>query len=218
MYNPASCKVGSQAVGYDRNMSPAAAFILSGGKSTRMGTDKAFLEFAGKPLIVRAVELAREVFERVYIVGDPQKFSTYAPVVEDVFCDHGPLGGIHAALVSTHAEWNLMLAVDLPFVTTDFLKFLGAEARDSGAIVTVPRVAGRLQPLCGIYRKQFGSIAERALAEGKNKIDALFRADEVNVVPEEKLLARGFHSTIFRNLNTREEWEQAKRELNMESR
>jgi molybdopterin-guanine dinucleotide biosynthesis protein A len=105
-------------------MKSMAAFILAGGRSSRMGADKAFLELAGKPLIVRAVELARETVPEVKIVGDPQKFGAFGPVIDDVYRNRGPLGGIHAALTSSEAEWNLILAVDLPFVAVQFLKYL----------------------------------------------------------------------------------------------
>ena len=97
--------------------SPAVtAFILAGGKSTRMGTDKAFVEYDGRTLLARALDLARSVTPDVRIVGSAEKFAPFAPVVEDIFCDCGPLGGIHAALRSSPTELNVMLAVDTPFV------------------------------------------------------------------------------------------------------
>src|SRR6267378_5266072 len=74
------------------------AFILAGGKSTRMGTDKAFAALDGRTLLARALDLARSVAPDVRVVGDAAKFAAFAPVVEDVFRDCGPLGGIHAAL------------------------------------------------------------------------------------------------------------------------
>src|ERR1700674_299348 len=86
------------------------AFILAGGKSTRMGADKAFVEYEGRTLLARTLDLARSVTAEVFIVGSKQKFAPFAPVVEDVFCDCGPLGGIHAALRASHTELNLMLA------------------------------------------------------------------------------------------------------------
>src|ERR1700759_2142962 len=149
----------------------STTWILAGGRSSRMGTDKAFLELAGKPLIVRAIELAHEVTPEVKIVGDPVKFAAFGPVIDDVYRDRGPLGGIHAALSSSQAEWNLILAVDTPFVTAEFLKYLLARAESSGATVTVPSVNGYFQPLCAVYRKAFLASAERALKAGKNKID-----------------------------------------------
>src|SRR5438270_7101812 len=97
-------------------MKSLAAFILAGGRSSRMGADKALLEFAGKPLIVRAVELVREIVAEVTIVGDPQKFTAFGPVIDDIYRNRGALRGIHAALTSSEDEWNLILAVDVQFV------------------------------------------------------------------------------------------------------
>jgi len=198
---------------YDRKMKSAAAYVLAGGRSSRMGTDKAFLELAGKPLIVSAVKLAREAVGDVKIVGDPRKFAAFGPVIEDVYRDRGPLGGIHAALTNSAAEWNLILAVDLPFVPAQFLKYLLARAESSGATVTVPSVGGYFQPLCAVYRKPFLSVADRGLSQGTNKIDQLFREVTLCTVSEVDMIASGFDSLIFRNLNTPEEWQAAKRDF-----
>ena len=178
-----------------------------------MGADKAFLELAGKPLIVRAVEVAREPVPEVKIVGDPRKFTAFGPVIEDVYRDRGPLGGIHAALTNSVAEWNLILAVDLPFVPVQFLKYLLARAESSGATATVPSIGGYFQPLCAVYRKAFLFSAEHALSEGKNKIDQLFREVSLCAISAEDMTANGFDSPIFRNLNTPEEWQAAKRDF-----
>jgi molybdopterin-guanine dinucleotide biosynthesis protein A len=182
-----------------------------------MGTDKAFLELAGKPLIVRAIELARDTVPDVKIVGEPRKFAAFSPVIEDVYRDRGPLGGIHAALTDSEAEWNLMLAVDLPFVSAQFLKYLFSRAESSNATVTVPNVGGYLQPLCAVYRKEFLVAAERALSQGKNKIDQLFCEVSLCAVSEEDMEANGFSSSIFRNLNTPEDLQEAIRAVVAES-
>jgi molybdenum cofactor guanylyltransferase len=178
-----------------------------------MGANKAFLELAGKLLIVRAVELVRETAPEVKIVGDPRKFAVFGSVIEDVYCDRGPLGGIHAALADSKAEWNLILAVDLPFVPVPFLKYLLARAESSGATVTVPYVDEYFQPLCGVYRKPFLSAADRALSRGKNKIDQLFHEVSLCAISQEDMTANGFDASIFRNLNTPEEWEAAARDF-----
>jgi molybdopterin-guanine dinucleotide biosynthesis protein A len=188
-----------------------AAFILAGGKSTRMGADKAFITLDGRTLLARALELGRAVTSNVQIVGEVAKFRAFAPVIEDVFAGCGPLGGIHAALRVSRAQWNLVLAVDVPFMAPELLKFLIAEARPSEAIVTVPRVAGGFQPLCAVYRREFAVVAERALRAGRYKIDALFGANQTQVITEEDLQARGFSAEMFRNLNTPEELAQAGR-------
>jgi molybdenum cofactor guanylyltransferase len=200
---------------YDRpmavNTTDVAAFILAGGKSMRMGTDKAFVVLDGRTLLERALEVARSVTGDVRIVGDRAKFAAFAPVVEDVFQACGPLGGIHAALQATRAELNLMLAVDVPFVTEELLTYLIDRARNAAASVTVPRVGGRWQPLCAVYRREFADVAEKALCARRYKIDALFDDVSVQAIGEEELGAVGFPAKMFRNLNTPEELTEATR-------
>jgi molybdopterin-guanine dinucleotide biosynthesis protein A len=101
-----------------------------------------------------------------------------------------------------------MLAVDMPFVSSELLKYLVARARGSSAVVTVARVGG-WQPLCAVYRREFAEYAERALHEGRYKIDLLFEAAPINVISEEELVTAGFSANEFRNLNTREDVESA---------
>jgi molybdenum cofactor guanylyltransferase len=187
-------------------MTDLTVFVLAGGKSTRMGADKSFLKWRNETLLDRALKLARTVAENVRIVGAPNKFGRFGcAVVEDVYRDRGPLGGIHAALSSSGSELNLMLAVDLPLMKPEFLKFLISQAKASGAVVTVPDAAGGLQPLCAIYRKGFLPIAEESLKAGRNKIDPLFAKVETRVINDEELLRAGFSPDMFRNVNTPED-------------
>jgi molybdenum cofactor guanylyltransferase len=198
---------------YDRAMDAASpdltTFILAGGKSTRMGADKAFVALDGRTLLARALDLARSVTDEVRIVGDAAKFAAFAPVVEDVFPGCGPLGGIHAALRSSQTELNLILAVDVPFVSFALLQFLIARAHNSDATVTVPRTREGWQPLCALYRREFANAAESALRTGCYKIDALFDPVRTQVIGDEDLESAGFSPKIFRNLNTPEELEEA---------
>jgi molybdopterin-guanine dinucleotide biosynthesis protein A len=201
---------------YDRAVENGSArdesvFILAGGKSTRMGTDKAFVEYQGRTLLARALDLARSVASGVWIVGGKERFAGFAPVVEDVFRDCGPLGGIHAALLGSLTELNLMLAVDMPFISSTFLEYLFAQARGAPrAAVIVPRADGRRQPLCAVYRREFAVVAERALQARQNRIDRSFDEVRTRVIEQEELEGAGFSSTIFRNLNTPEELEAEK--------
>lgn len=190
-----------------------AAFILAGGKSARMGADKAFVTLDGRTLLARALELARSLAPGVRIVGDPAKFAAFAPVVEDVFRGCGPLAGIHAALRSSQTELNFILAVDVPFVSAALLQYLIARARNSAnARATVAQAGGGWQPLCAVYRREFADAAEQALRAGHYKIDKLFEATSTKVISEEELKTAGFSPKMFRNLNTREELEAAQRE------
>ena len=182
-------------------------FVLAGGKSSRMGVDKAFVNFVGQTLLERALSLSGGVCDRVAIVGDPARFQEYGSVedgrlVADVFPGCGPLAGIHAALVSSTAELNLMLAVDMPFVSKELLAFLFVTAEKSEAMVTVPRVGKGLQPLCAVYRRDFRVAAEKALRAGRYKIDMAFSSVPVRVIAEDELAAAGFFEQNFFNVNT----------------
>ena len=127
-------------------------------------------------------------------------------MIEDIFRDCGPLAGIHAALRASPSELNLMLAVDTPFISREFLHYLITQAHAAhGAIAVVPVSGGRAQPLCAIYRREFAATAENALRGGQNKIGRLFHEVATRLIEENELQAAGFDPAIFRNLNTPEE-------------
>jgi molybdenum cofactor guanylyltransferase len=184
-----------------------AGFLLAGGKSSRMGTDKALLQFRGQTLLDRALTVMTPVCNRVMLVGDPDRFAKYGvaknlPIVTDIFPDCGPLGGIHAALVHSTAELNLMMAVDMPFVSEKVLEFLFSAAEASNAVITVPRAGRGLQPLCAVYRRDFSAAAEQSLRAGMYKIEAVFTAVPIQVIEERNLVAAGFSERTFFNVNT----------------
>jgi len=200
---------------YDQRVKDAikfavTAFVLAGGKSSRMGSDKAFLQLGDETLLSRALLTAGAVAGEVRIVGNARKFAAFGEVIEDAYRGQGPLGGIHAALSSSPTELNLVLAVDLPFVGREFLQYLLLRAHESDAIVTVPRAGGGLQPLCAAYRCGFAEVAERSLRAGNNKIDSLFATVQTCVIEEDELVRAGFSAEMFRNLNTPEDLEKAK--------
>jgi len=186
-----------------------SGFVLAGGRSSRMGSDKAFLEFNGRTLLARALDLLQRLTPEVYIVGPAAKFAACGPVIEDIYTGRGPLAAIHAALSSSPTELNLMLAVDLPFVTASLLRFIVECAQAADAMVTVPRIAGGYQPLCAVYRRDFGSLAQAALESGHNKIDALFSAAKTRVLEESELRRFAFEAGMFENLNTPEDLRRA---------
>ena len=187
-----------------------SAFVLAGGRSSRMGTDKALLVFEGKTLLERATECARMVTSDVGIVGSAARFSSYGPVVEDIFKDCGPLGGIHAALRSSRTDPNLILAVDLPGMTADFLRFLVSLAvKEPRVLAVVPEYDGRWQPLCAVYRREFADAAEDALKLGHFRIDALFATVPTRKITQVEIETAGFGASIFRNVNTMADFEAA---------
>lgn len=185
-----------------RSQLSRAAFVLAGGKSSRMGTNKAFLDFGGETLLSRSLAALKSVSDDVIIVGAPALFAEFGPVISDLFPGCGPLGGIHAALKHSSADLNLMLAVDMPFVSPELLSFLLAAAENTDAIVTVPRTSKGFQPLCAVYRRDFVETAEAHLRAGKYKIDASFSAIRLRVIEEAELSAAGFSEKNFFNINT----------------
>ena len=184
------------------------AFVLAGGKSARMGREKATLELGGRTLLERALKLASSVAAEALIVGPRAELELHGRVVEDVYPDQGPLSGIHAALWASPTELSLILAVDTPFLEARFLQYLMEQARESGAVVTVPRTADGFHPLAAVYRRSFRETAEQALQEGRNKIDALFAQVETRILEAEELKRFAFAPAIFENLNTPQDVEQ----------
>ena len=145
-------------------------FVLAGGRSTRMGADKALLHYAGRPLIEHAVESLKAVGLEPHIVGVRPDLTAFAPVIEDLHPGCGPLGGIEAALASSGSEWNLFLPVDLPLLPHIFLRYLMERSAITGASATIPTVAGKQNPLCAVYRRDLLEGIRKSLEAGDFKV------------------------------------------------
>jgi molybdenum cofactor guanylyltransferase len=193
-------------------MTSVAAFVLTGGKSSRMGQEKSALLLDGHTLLERAIEIARAASENVRLLGSPAT-STNLVAIPDRFPGCGPLAGIDAALAATHAELNFILSVDTPFVPATFVRYLVDRARATEALVTYPRLTSGYQPLCAVYRKELGPIAEAALRTGHYKIDPLFSRITTCTIDDAELRKLGFSDEIFDNLNTPDDWERAQQRL-----
>ena len=150
-------------------------YVLAGGRSSRMGQDKALLELAGKPLVLRAVQKLGQLCKQVAIAGNRPDLRIYAPVVEDRHPGCGPLSGIEAALAHSCYDWNLFLAVDMPLMPAAWLRVLINQAFISSASATPPvaivhTVDGREQPLCALYHRDLLIGITQAVREGNCKI------------------------------------------------
>jgi molybdopterin-guanine dinucleotide biosynthesis protein A len=172
-----------------------------------MGSDKALLSFGGQTLLERVLQTAAAVAERIAIVGPRERYARFGEVIEDAYADCGPLAGIHAALGATTTDLNLMLSVDMPLMTASFLGWLLQTAKAAEELIVVPDALGGLQPLCAVYRRQVRGIAEQALQNGDYKIGKLFALMPTRYLSEQEIVANGFSTTIFSNVNTRDEFE-----------
>ena len=148
-----------------------SAVILAGGKSSRMGRDKAWLEIDGETLLARQIKLALQVGAlEIFISGRPDtNYSAFGcPVLIDKFAGAGPLAGIERALAISTSPLLLVLAVDLPVMNLEFLQWLAADCSENfGAI---PRRGGNLEPLVALYPMASHLIAETGLGEGQNAV------------------------------------------------
>src|ERR1051326_3836877 len=123
---------------------PMTGFVLAGGKSTRMGTDKALLDWHGRTLLDHMLELLRGVLDQVQVVGRDQ--------LPDHLPGLGPLSGIATALKATSTDANVIVAVDLPHLTKDFIKYLRSRIETSTRPLLVCKI-GSDYPLCmGVWR------------------------------------------------------------------
>lgn len=178
-----------------------AVFVLAGGRSSRMGRDKALLPFQGRSLVEHVAFQAQGVTDNITLVGKTCRYANLGyPVIEDIFPGRGPLSGLHAALTSTRSNWNLMLACDMPEITAEFLKQLMTRAESGHASAVIPVAPdGVPQPLCAVYHHQCLAAVAGALRNGVYKITEALAALDVDFwsVPE---------SHYFCNLNTPQEW------------
>src|SRR3954465_4139543 len=126
-------------------------FILTGGASSRMGTDKALLELGGRNFIERITMALSSISVQVSLVGQRERMAAQPslPIVPDIHVKWGALGGLHAALRACNAEWAAVVACDLPFVTGELFVRLPSLRENFDAIAPV-QPDGRLQPLCAL--------------------------------------------------------------------
>jgi molybdopterin-guanine dinucleotide biosynthesis protein A len=141
-----------------------SGFVLAGGASRRMGQDKALLPLGAGTMVEHIASAVRKAAGNVTILGPIERYSHLGfPVVPDKIENCGPLGGLYTALSITDADWNLLVACDMPDVTAAFLTQLLEAAETSDADCLVPESAGKLDPLCAVYHRRVAPAAESAI-------------------------------------------------------
>lgn len=205
-----------------------AGYVLAGGASRRFGRDKALAELAGKPALVRVLALVDAALSRdelsckTVVVGDEDRYHTIRTLcVEDKWPGEGPLGGIVTALLHTRqiepdCEWNLILSCDMPFLTAEWLRFLIERAEKSAAGVVFAHSRSGPEPLCACWRRDAVTTLEPAFERGMRKVTdgiALLRAE---VLDERDWKRFDTNGRLFWNMNTREDYEEARRILEAE--
>lgn len=189
---------------------PIASFILAGGVSSRMKRDKALLEIGGAPLFVRTARLIESVVVAPSVIGDPAKYKSFAlPVIADDWPGAGPLGGIATALRVSDASWNLVVACDLPYLTSDWLRFLVARAVASAADAVLPLNAKGAEPLCAMYHKRSEPAIRAALESGIRKVTDALQNIRVETIAPAEWKAFDSEGLLFKNMNLPRDYEEA---------
>lgn len=191
-------------------MESIEAFILAGGASSRMGTDKSRLLLDGQTFTQRIANTLLEVATEVTIVGqgseDPRVKST-----SDIYPNWGALGGVHAALAAARAEWAFVLACDLPFVTANLFTRLATFRKNYDAVVPIQK-DGRPQPLCSLYRiDPCLALAQELIIAGKRRPLDLLQSVKTCWLPFANLQDLDGVEKFFLNINTPEDYDEATR-------
>jgi molybdopterin-guanine dinucleotide biosynthesis protein A len=177
----------------------AAGFVLVGGRSSRMGQDKARLKIGSRLLVEVIASAVAEVTGSVTLIGDPASFSDLRfECLPDLRPGLGPLGGLETALASDRSELNLVVGCDMPDIQSADLSRLLVVASERGALCTLATDAsGRKQPLCAVYRRGALPFVGAALDGGRLRL--------LDLVEELKAVDVRIHSVLI-NLNTPEQW------------
>lgn len=201
---------------------PVHGFVLAGGKSSRMGEDKALLRFCGRPMVEIAVEKLRGFCAEVTIVGNREDLGGFAPVVTEARVGVGPAAGIEAGLLAAKQEWALFVPVDVPLVPGELLRRWAAEALRAGMTVSFLGMGQKQPAFCLLKRERVGSLT-KLMNSGERLLEVLLHEtaeadgyaswmyDECELYgrvedggPDERTLKRW-----FKNVNTPEDLAEA---------
>ena len=196
-------------------------FVQAGGGSTRFGTDKALVEFQGKTLLARTVDLVASVCGEARIVAPPGKYldATFS-MVADKWPGQGPLGGILTALEFSNEKFRdadgksafaLIVSCDMPFLMREWLAYLCERAVKSEAQVVVPESENGLEPLCACWRTDARPVVEEQFKRGVRKVTAVFEHLKTEVLDEADWKRFDTDGRLFWNMNTLADYEEARR-------
>ena len=177
-----------------------AGYVLVGGRSSRMGRDKALLPHHGSALAASVAHEVERAAGQCVLVGDPARYEQLGyPVVADLYPGEGPLGGILTALHHTQAEWNVIVACDMPRVTAEFAGRLLDRTHGEVDLVSPTGPSGRFEPLCAVYHRRCAAHIQPAFDRGVRKI-----AEAVEGLRLETVLIPEL--TLLDNVNTPDDW------------
>jgi molybdopterin-guanine dinucleotide biosynthesis protein A len=190
-----------------------SAVILAGGKSSRMGFDKQFLQFRNRSLLRFHGRTLSELFDQIIVVtNSPQLYQgTNFTLVSDEVRDKGPLAGLHVGLKAARSHYVYLLACDMPYLNLDYVRFMQQRLQAARADICVTQQGDYLEPFNAFYSRQLVPDIETYLSRGRQSLFRFIRSHDTLYISEQE--ARGFSPDwgMFLNLNTRQEFEQWRR-------
>lgn len=200
-------------------MMQATAAILAGGNSTRMGTDKALLNWDGRPLLAHIAAQLHGWFDHVVLVANQPERYRFAnlPAVPDGNPGMGPLGGLEAALRAAQHPYLFLCACDMPFLNEALVRHLVSLAGDPFDAV-VPWVGGRAEPLCAVYAASALPAVQALLRSPDRKLHTLLSQLRVRRVEAPEWGRFGPAEQLFFNCNTPADVDAAKQMLRLNER
>ncbi len=178
-----------------------SAYILCGGKSVRMQSEKGLVLYKGKPFIRWIIEAIMPITSNIILVTSNGDYTMVGvPMIEDTFADKGPVGGIYTALKHSMSAQNLILSCDVPKITTKLLRDLTDESENKDAPVTFLSDGKNDYPLIGVYNKGALEIFAEAISADKLKLCSL-----VNMISHQKIIINSAQKSLVQNINSKAE-------------
>jgi len=176
--------------------------ILSGGKSIRMGENKAFIDIDGVPIIHRIHNLFKELFQEIIIVTNQKElFSNFeSKIYSDLFPNKGALGGLYTGIFFSTFNFSFCVACDMPYIKKSLVQYLLNHIKDDDVIV--PRTKDGLQPLHAIYSKNCLGPIKKVIEQGKYKIIDIYDMVKVKIINEKDFISLDPLRESFINVNT----------------
>lgn len=191
-----------------------SGIILSGGKSKRMGQNKAFIKINGIPIIQRIYNLFKKLFEEIIIVtNEKELFLNFdAKIYSDIIPQKGALGGLYTGLFFSSFKYSFCVACDMPFLSESLITFLLNKIEDDLDVI-VPQTEDGFHPLHAIYSKRCVEPIKKIIDENKYKIIDLYPLVNVKIVNEKEFLFLDPKKESLLNINTPEELELIKKRM-----
>lgn len=185
-------------------------YILAGGRSSRMGTDKGLLILNGKAIVQKIIDQLQPAVDKTVIVSNNADYEKFGlDVIPDLIKDKGPAGGIHAALSNTDSDQIFVVSCDMPNITTNAIQYIVEQASHSQ--ITLALAHGKTEPLFGVYSKESLPIWQKLIEEGMIKLQEMvthFELMQINIENNEL-----FNDLLFLNINDKNDFQKALKQL-----